>query len=127
MKEFSSIVTSANEAWNAAFNSGDMQKLASFYAENATLSPGNGQTMSGREAIANLFQSFIDAGVHGHRLETVEVGGDENALFQIAKWSAKGAPANGVAPEFGGITMNVMKKDANGNWLTHAHVWNAAQ
>ncbi|HYG31847.1 MAG TPA: SgcJ/EcaC family oxidoreductase [Methylophilaceae bacterium] len=125
MTQLLSIATAANAAWNDAFNSRDIEKLAGFYAENATLSPGNGQALTGREAIAGLFRSFIEAGVHGHSLETIEVGGDGNTIFQVARWSAKGAPVDGVAPEFGGITMNVLEKDANGNWLTRAHVWNA--
>ena len=126
MNNFQSITTTANEAWNEAFNSGNVEKLVTFYADNATLSPGNGQALVGRDAIANLFKSFIDAGVHAHTLETLETGGDENTVFQVAKWSAKGAPANGAEPEFGGITMNVLEKDAEGKWVTRAHVWNAA-
>jgi len=126
MTQLLSIVTAANAAWNDAFNSRDMEKLAGFYAENATLSPGNGQALVGREAVAGLFRSFIEAGVHSHTLETVEVGGDSNTIFQVAKWSAKGAAADGVTPEFGGITMNVLERNAEGNWITRAHVWNAA-
>lgn len=127
MNEFLSIATSANEAWNEAFNSKDVEKLVSFYAENATMSPGNGQALIGRDAIAGLFQSFIDAGVHTHTLETLETGGNESTVFQVARWNAKGAPANGVTPEFGGITMNVLEKNADGKWVTRAHVWNAGQ
>ncbi|HZV61572.1 MAG TPA: SgcJ/EcaC family oxidoreductase [Methylophilaceae bacterium] len=127
MQDFSTIIASANEAWNAAFNSGDTERLAALYADNAVLSPGNGQVLVGRAAIANLFKTFIDAGVVEHTLETVEVNGDENALFQVARWSAKGAATDGARTEFGGITLNVMKRDASGNWLTQAHVWNAGQ
>ena len=127
MSEISSIVNTANAAWNEAFNSGDASKLASKYAENATLSPGNGQTLKGRNEIENLFKGFIDAGLYEHTLQTLEAGGDENVIFQVAKWGAKAKNADGEVTEYGGITMNTMKKDGNGNWLTHAHVWNAAQ
>lgn len=126
MKEYSAITTSVNETWNDAFNNGDIEKLVSLYAEDATLSPGNGQALVGRDAIANLFQSFIDAGVHDHSLETVTTGGDENTIFQVARWSAKGGTANGETPEFGGITMNVLEKNQDGKWVTRAHVWNAS-
>jgi len=121
------IVQSANKAWNAAFNSGDVKQLAGFYSETATLSPGNGGTLVGRAEIEALFQSFIDAGVHDHTLETLEVGGDGNTIYQVAKWGAKGAPSDGVTPSFGGITMSVLKKDASGSWFSCSHVWNVSQ
>jgi uncharacterized protein (TIGR02246 family) len=127
MSETSSILNAANAAWNAAFNSGDTQKLASFYAENATLSPGNGQTLNGRGEIENLFRSFVEAGVYEHTLETVSAGGDDKVIFQVAKWGAKVKGENGQVTQLGGITMNTLEKDASGNWLTRAHVWNAAQ
>ena len=127
MNEPSSIAAAANAVWNEAFNSRDVGRLVSLYAENATLSPGNGQALVGREAIAGLFQSFIDAGVHKHTLETLETGGNESTIFQVARWSAKGASANGLTSAFGGITMNVLEKNADGNWITRAHVWNASQ
>ncbi|HQN65434.1 MAG TPA: SgcJ/EcaC family oxidoreductase [Methylophilus sp.] len=127
MEQLLAIVLSANMAWNAALNSGDVKQLASLYAEDATLSPGDGKTLKGRSAIEGLFKGFVEAGVHDHTLETVEVGGTGNTIYQVAKWSAKGATANGVTPMFGGITMNVLEKDVSGKWQTRAHVWNAGQ
>lgn len=127
MTQASSIVNSANAAWNEAFNSGDAKKVASMYAENATLSPGNGQTLTGRSEIENLFRSFIEAGVYEHTLETLSAGGDDNVIFQVARWGAKVKGENGQVSQLGGITMNTMQKDASGNWVSHAHVWNAAQ
>lgn len=127
MSEPSSILNSANAAWNEAFNSGDAKKVASLYAENATLSPGNGQTLTGRSEIENLFRSFMEAGVYEHTLETVSAGGDDNVIFQVARWGAKVKGENGQVSQLGGITTNTMQKDASGNWLSHVHVWNAAQ
>lgn len=119
------IVESANTAWNAAFNKKDAQALAALYAENATLSPGNGEVLKGRAQIAGLFQSFFDAGVNQHTLEIVEVGGAGNTIYQVSKWSAKGAAKDGVAPTFGGVTTSVLEKGKDGKWYATNHVWNA--
>ena len=127
MKDLLPIVTELNDAWNEAFNSGDIDKLTSMYAENATLSPGNGEVLSSHKEIAALFNSFIEAGVNQHTLEVLEVDGNDTNLFQVARWRAKGAESNGETPKFGGITMSVLEKDASGQWKTRAHVWNAAQ
>lgn len=122
-----SVVSSANTQWNQALNSGNAKSLANLYTENATVSPGNGQILSGRAEIEKLFQSFVDAGVHNHRIETLEVHGDDQLLYQVARWQANGAAKDGQTPTFGGILMSILVKDGNGRWLARSHVWNVTQ
>lgn len=122
-----SILEAINVTWNAAFNSGDIKGLVSLYAEDAILSPGDGKVLVGREEIEKLFNSFIDGGVHDHTLEIVESGATDNMMYQVARWGAKGAETNGETPAFGGITTNVLQKNADGQWLTKTHIWNANQ
>ncbi len=121
-----SIVESANSAFNQALNTGNAKALSNQYAENATLSPGDGKVLVGRAEIEKLFQSFVDNGVHNHTLEIVKVGGTGNVIYQTSKWSANGAEANGKVPAFGGVTTSVLVKGADGKWLTQSHVWNVA-
>lgn len=118
-------VEALNNSWNKAFNSSDAKSLSSLYAENGVLSPGNGKALIGRAEIEGLFKSFFEAGVNSHKLEIVTVDGDDKTLYQVAKWSARGAEKDGVAPTFGGITTSVYKKDASGKWVAQSHVWNA--
>ncbi len=122
-----SIIEAANVEWNKAFNSSNLKDLVALYTENASLSPGNGNALVGRAEIENLFKSFIDAGVHNHTLEIIEVGGSDKLIYQVARWKAQGAVANGETPSFGGITTSVLEQSADGNWLAHTHVWNANQ
>jgi len=121
-----SIVESANTAWNQALNTGNAKALSNQYVENATLSPGDGKVLVGRTEIESLFKSFVANGVHNHTLEVVNVGGSGNMIYQISKWSANGAEANGKVPAFGGITTSVLIKGADGKWLTQSQVWNVA-
>lgn len=120
-----STVESANAAWNQALNSGNTKALAALYAKNATLSPGNGKTLVGRTEIENLFKDFVKNGVHNHTLEIVDVGASGKFIYQVSKWNANGAEADGKTPSFGGITMSVMERGADGKWLIRSHVWNA--
>lgn len=120
------IVESANAAWNKALNSGDTKALSALYAEDATLSPGNGKTLKGRTEIESLFKGFVANGVHNHTLEIIEVGGNGKLIYQVSKWNAEGAIADGKKPSFGGITTSVLELNANGQWLARSHVWNAA-
>jgi uncharacterized protein (TIGR02246 family) len=118
-------VESLNNTWNKAFNNSDASSLASLYAENAVLSPGNGKVLTGRAEIQNLFKSFFEAGLKNHQLEIVTVDGDDQTLYQVAKWSASGAEKDGVTVTYSGITTSVFKKDGNGKWVARTHIWNA--
>ncbi len=122
-----SIIEAANTEWNNALNSGNVKELAALYAENATLSPGNGKTLVGRAKIENLFKGFVDGGVHNHTLEIIEVGGSDKMIYQIARWNAQGAETSGEVPTFGGITTSVFEQSSNGNWLARTHIWNVNQ
>ena len=104
---------------------GDSSTLASLYAENAVLSPGNGKVLTGRTEIENLFRSFFQMGLNNHKLEIVTAGGDDNTLYQVAKWGANGAEKDGIKESYGGITTSVYVKDARGKWVARSHVWNA--
>ena len=120
-------IEAANAKWNKALNSGNVKELAALYTENAILSPGNGKTIVGRAEIKNLFKGFVDGGVHNHTLEIIEVGGTGKMIYQVAKWKAQGAEANGKTPSFGGITTSVLEQGSDGNWLTRTHIWNVNQ
>jgi uncharacterized protein (TIGR02246 family) len=121
------IIEAANTEWNKALNSGNVKGLAALYTENATLSPGDGKTLVGRAEIENLFKGFVDGGVHNHALEVIEVGGADKMIYQVAKWSAQGAEANGKKPSFGGITTSILEQNLDGNWLARTHIWNVNQ
>ena len=118
-------VEALNNTWNKSFNNSDASSLASLYAENAVLSPGNGKVLTGRAEIQNLFKSFFEAGLKNHQLEIVTVDGDDQTLYQVAKWSASGAEKDGITVTYSGITTSVFKKDTNGKWVARTHIWNA--
>lgn len=121
------IIEAANTEWNKALNRGNVKGLAALYTENATISPGNGKTIVGRAEIENLFKGFVDGGVHNHALEVIEVGGSDKMIYQVARWSAQGAEANGEKPSFGGITTSILEQSSDGNWLARTHIWNVNQ
>ncbi|MEX2524762.1 MAG: SgcJ/EcaC family oxidoreductase [Gammaproteobacteria bacterium] len=113
-----------NEKWNTAFNQGDATAVAALYAEDAILSPGNGETIKGRAAIQELFQGFIDNGVHDHSIEVIEAHQSGDVLYEVARWQAHGTNENGETTSFGGILANTFYRDEEGNWRSRLHIWN---
>lgn len=125
--QIKSIAEAANVEWNNALNTGNIKSLATLYAENAIVSPGNGNTLVGHTEIESLFNSFVDGGVHNHTLEIIDVGGSGNKIYQVCRWSAQGAEVDGKVASFGGITTSVLEQSSDGRWLTRTHIWNVNQ
>ncbi|MDZ7737375.1 MAG: SgcJ/EcaC family oxidoreductase [Gammaproteobacteria bacterium] len=119
------LAAELNGQWNAAFNRGDAAAVAALYAEDATLSPGNGETLEGRDSIRELFQSFIDNGVHDHSIEIIEAHQSGDVLYEVARWQAHSTDADGEPTSFGGVLLNTFRRGADGVWRSHVHVWNA--
>jgi len=113
-----------NAEWNAAFNNDNAAGVAALYAEDAVLSPGNGKTLKGRDEIQQLFQDFIDNGVHGHSIEIVEARQVGDVLYEVAHWQAHGTAEDGSQTTFGGILTNTFERNDEGDWKSRAHVWN---
>lgn len=113
-----------NDRWNAAFNRGDAGALADLYAENAIVSPGNGETLRGREAIEKLFQGYFDNGVQDHSIRLIEARQTGDELYEVAEWQAHGTDENGERTTFGGILVIIFQRDDEGNWQSRYHVWN---
>ncbi|GJM05163.1 MAG: hypothetical protein DHS20C09_11540 [marine bacterium B5-7] len=118
------LLGSVNATWNETFNQGDSNALAALYAEDATLSPGNGTVLVGHEQIATLFKSFFDNGVHNHSIEPIEVYRQQDQIVQIGKWQAQGTNDKQETVTFGGVLMTIIEKNADGQWLTQSHIWN---
>ncbi len=123
--DITSIIEAGNSAWNHALNTGNIKGLAELYAENATLSAGDGKRLVGRTEIEHLFNGFVKNGVHNHTLEIIKTGGADKVIYQVSRWNAYGAETEGKKPSFGGITMSALEQDRDGKWQISSHVWNA--
>lgn len=114
----------ANAQWNKAFNAGDVDSLKQLYKNDATLSPGNGAILKGKDAIAQLFQSFVDNGVTNHQIETDAIYSTDDQITQIGYWHADGKNSDGEKISFGGVLSLVLVKTEDGSWLIQSHIWN---
>jgi uncharacterized protein (TIGR02246 family) len=116
-----------NQNWDSVFNKGDVAALTQLYGEQAVISPGNGNTLKGHQAINELFKGFIDGGVHSHKIEVIETQRDGNVLYQVSKWQASGQAQDGVTPTFGGVVTLVSKLNEAGEWKLQVHSWNMGE
>jgi uncharacterized protein (TIGR02246 family) len=95
----STEIAQAREAYLAAANSRDAEKIADLYAEDAVLIPGDGIELRGRTEIAKHFAgAFEQSGgtgtavsIHCVRAESEADYGSETGRFEEVETSAAGA------------------------------------
>jgi uncharacterized protein (TIGR02246 family) len=123
--EIEDQVKAAYAAWDEAFNKGDAKALAAFYAEDATFLPPTHEVIQGPAGVEKFFAGLFANGVTGHKLELIEVEGEEELVVAAAKWSAKGKDANGADATFSGIATHVFaKQDDDDDLKLDLHTFN---
>ncbi|MDR2219314.1 MAG: nuclear transport factor 2 family protein [Methylobacillus sp.] len=113
-----------NTRWDATFNKQQADALAAMYDETATLLPPGSAPQTGSKAIREFWSNLFAQGVVDHKIAIVETGGDDNFAFQRGFWSAAAVDAQGQRQEFRGNLHLLFRKQADGSWKTHTHIWN---
>lgn len=121
---FHAAILDLNACWNAAFNAGNAEKVASLYDAGAALAPAGSAQITGRDHIRNFWQSLMDQGVGEHRIECVEIGAADTLAYQRGLWSASASGSDGGKQHFGGNLLVVYRLQPDGSWRALAHSWN---
>jgi uncharacterized protein (TIGR02246 family) len=117
-------VKAAYANWDAAFNKGDAKAVAAFYTDDATFLPPSHDIVKGPAGVDKFFSGLFANGVTGHKLELIEVHGNDEMAVAAAKWSAKGKDANGAETSFGGIATHLFNKQPDGSLRLRLHTFN---
>ena len=116
-------VTTAYQAWDAAFNAGDAKAVSAFYAEDAVFLPATHDVIKGSAGMEKFFAGLFGMGVTGHKLELIDVREDGNLVVAAAKWSATGKDANGADQPWGGIATHVFARQPDGSLKLRLHTF----
>lgn len=117
-------VTSAFEAWDAAFNSGDASAVASSYTMDALLLPVTHEVIEGPEGVEGFFNPLFEMGVSGHKLELIEAIDAGETIVGTAKWSATGKDESGADQSWGGLATTVFERQDDGSLKLKVHTFN---
>jgi uncharacterized protein (TIGR03067 family) len=114
------IVDECNRKAIEEFKKGDMLAVARGYADDATIySPG--RKFHGRKAIDTYWQSI--KGAKDWKLETFEVGGTPEAIYEVGK-STLTTEANGKPNTYACDYVVIWKRQKNGSYLAHTDIYN---
>jgi uncharacterized protein (TIGR02246 family) len=115
-------IAAANQVFMQRVGEGDAAGLAALYTEQGQVLPPNGDFVTGREGIQAMWQSVMDMGIRGARMDIVEVEDHGNTAIEISKYTLFGE---------GGTTVDegkymVVWKVEGGEWKLHRDIFNSS-
>ena len=114
----------ATNAWLAAYNAGDVEKIVSLYADDGVLMPPHAPVANGKAAI----RAFITADTAGAKAAGVKLVNGTSTVGVIGDtgWEAGSYTATDAkgATVDGGSYMSVSRK-VNGQWLYVRDIYNS--
>ena len=98
-----------------AFAAGDIERVMELSEPDAVIVPQPGQVMIGAEQVRAALQGFLDVNVR-FSADTAEVIQTGDLALVAAQWSATIDGPDGERVVLGGVSSDVMRRQADGGW-----------
>lgn len=118
-------LTRISVQFSAAYMQGDLDKLVSFYTDDAVIFPGNSDLIRGKEAIKKYWMLPPGRVVTQHKITALEIKLLGEFAYDYGYYEVQGR--NGEEP-WGptyGKYLIVWKRDQSGVWKMHLDMWNS--
>jgi ketosteroid isomerase-like protein len=115
-------IAAANSDFMNTFNRGDGAGMGGLYTENGQLFPPNSDIVTGQSAISAFWQGAMDMGIKTAKLETVELEGEDDAAFEVGKYTLSGEGDKVI--DSGKFI--VIWRIEGGKWKLHRDIWNSS-
>jgi uncharacterized protein (TIGR02246 family) len=108
---------SLHAAFEAAFNSADLEALTALYEPGAVLASQQGGPFHGLDAIREAYRGFLamKSDIHVETLGMLETG--EGLALLHGRWTRKGTDADGAELRWEGRNTEVVRRQPDGRWL----------
>jgi uncharacterized protein (TIGR02246 family) len=103
-----------------ATNHGDVEALASLYADDAVLLPPDHQPVRGRDAIGEFWRQGTDEGL---QVTTLRLDVDGGLGYLVGQYTL---PETDEEPADSGKTVMCLKRQRDGSWKVTADIWNSS-
>ncbi|MGY1696469.1 MULTISPECIES: YybH family protein [unclassified Geodermatophilus] len=117
-----SDVDALNRTLEQALEKGDSALAATIYAPDARLLPPGSEPATGRQ-IQATWQSFMDMGVSGARLETVSLEERDDLAVEEGRYEMHAGPDTVDAGKY----VVVHRRQPDGSWKLAIDIWNSSQ
>lgn len=107
------------------FNNGDAKASSEDYTVDAIVLPPNAAEVRGKEAIVELWQSFINMGKASVKLNTVNTDVFGNIAVNHQTYDFEATMEDGQMIQDNGKSIVIYEKQEDGNWLIIYDMWNS--
>jgi len=118
---------SLDEEWSKTVGSRDVEKMTSYYADDAIVMLPNIPTLTGKEAIRNLWKSMLDSATFsgGWKATKVEVARSADLAYISGDYEFTEQDDGGKPITDKGKYVAVWRKQADGSWRCVADMFNS--
>ena len=115
-------IDAQNQILMEATSNANAAAIAELYTEDGQIMPPNSEIASGKKAIQQGFQGMFDMGIKKAKLETIEVNGWGETVYEVGNYSLF---VEGDQMVDRGKYI-VIWKNVNGTWKLHRDIWNSS-
>lgn len=118
-------IVRTDDAWVAAFNAADIDRLVALYTADAVIMPPGMESLTGRETIRAWLQSFFARFRAEQEIihDEVQVAGDW--AYLRGRYSLAMTPTGGAEPvSERGKHLVIWRRQPDGSWLAARDIWN---
>jgi ketosteroid isomerase-like protein len=112
-----------NRDFAKALVAGDAAAAAIVYDENASLLPPNEPIVTGRTKIQEYWQGAIDAGIVDAKVKTIDAKSDGDLGYEIGTFELTFAGEDGNEIVEMGKYTEILKRNAEGKWISIYGMW----
>lgn len=122
-----SALRTLDEEWSRSVASRDVEKVISYYADDAVVMPPNIPTLTGKDSIRTLWRSMLESPLFsgGWKATKVEVAESGDLAYLSGNYEFREQDAGGNQITDKGKYLVVWKKQADGSWKCVANMFNS--
>ena len=118
-------LTALDNDWSKAAVARDVSKVASFYADDASVYPPNEKMVKGRAAAQKLWGEALNTPGYTISWKTVSAGTDGNLGYTAGTYTESMKAADGKTTNGTGKYLCVWRKGSDGKWKAIHDMWNS--
>ena len=121
-------IDSTDQAWMAAAAGKDLEKIVSFWTDDATLLPPDMPALKGKAAIREYIAAGLQAPGFSVSWTTLEitVAPDGRTAYQLASNQFTAQDSTGALQTMKGKAVVLWRKEPDGAWRSVVEIWNRA-
>ena len=116
-----------DDEWSKAIGARDVEKVTSYYSDDAVVMPPNIPTLTGKEPIRTLWKSMLESPAFsgGWKATKVEVAASGDLAYVSGNYEFAETDRGGNPIVDKGKYLEIWKKQPDGNWKCVADMFNS--